>query len=171
MSFSLIPRGVYPAVTQISPKALAEKGVRLVLADLDNTLVPYKETEPTRAVRTWKDALAAEGITLFLLSNSRKPGRPHGFAQKLDIPCIGHAGKPKREGFFRAMERIGVTPDQTVMVGDRKYDVEGAEECGIPCIGVTFFDFAPPGELEASSAVAVCATAEELKAVLLRETD
>ena len=28
--FSLIPRGVYPAVTQISPKALAEKGVRLV---------------------------------------------------------------------------------------------------------------------------------------------
>ena len=80
MPFSLIPRGVYPAVTQISPKALAEKGVRLVLADLDNTLVPYKETEPTRAVRTWKDALAAEGITLFLLSNSRKPGRPHGFA-------------------------------------------------------------------------------------------
>ena len=52
MPFSLIPRGVYPAVTQISPKALAEKGVRLVLADLDNTLVPYKETEPTRAVRT-----------------------------------------------------------------------------------------------------------------------
>ena len=63
MPFSLIPRGVYPAVTQISPKALAEKGVRLVLADLDNTLVPYKETEPTRAVRTWKDALAAEGPT------------------------------------------------------------------------------------------------------------
>ena len=132
MSFSLIPRGVYSAVTQISPKALAEKGVRLVLADLDNTLVPYRVTEPSRAVRQWRDALAAEGIALFLLSNSRKPGRPHSFAQKLDIPCIGHAGKPKREGFFRAMERIGVTPDQTVMVGDQIFtDVLGANRSGV----------------------------------------
>ena len=132
MPFSLIPRGVYPAVTQISPKALAEKGVRLVLADLDNTLVPYRVTEPSRAVRQWRDALAAEGIALFLLSNSRKPGRPHSFAQKLDIPCIGHAGKPKREGFFRAMERIGVTPDQTMMVGDQIFtDVLGANRSGV----------------------------------------
>ena len=34
--FSLIPRGVYPAVSQIDPKALAAKGIKLVLADLDN---------------------------------------------------------------------------------------------------------------------------------------
>ena len=71
-------------------------------------------------------------IALFLLSNSRKPGRPHSFAQKLDIPCIGHAGKPKRGGFFRAMERIGVTPDQTVMVGDQIFtDVLGANRSGV----------------------------------------
>ena len=83
------------------------------------------------------DALAAEGITLFLLSNSRKPGRPHGFAQKLDIPCIGHAGKPKREGFFRAMERMGVTPDQTVMVGDQIFtDVLGANRSGVLAVMV-----------------------------------
>ena len=132
MSFSLIPRGVYPAVTQISPKALAEKGVRLVLADLDNTLVPYKETEPTRAVRTWKDALAAEGITLFLLSNSRKPGRPHSFAQKLDIPCIGHAGKPKVGGFQRAMARMGGAPDETAIVGDQMFtDIWGGNRAGV----------------------------------------
>ena len=40
--FSPIPRGVYPSVTHISPSELAAKGVRLVLADLDNTLVPYR---------------------------------------------------------------------------------------------------------------------------------
>ena len=80
----------------------------------------------------WAAELAEQGIQLFLLSNSRKPGRPHGFAQKLDIPCIGHAGKPKREGFFRAMERMGVTPDQTVMVGDQIFtDVLGANRSGV----------------------------------------
>ena len=35
------------------------------------------------------------------------------------------------------------------MVGDRKFDVEGAAECGLSCIGVEFFDFAVPGEQHA----------------------
>ena len=54
MPFSLIPRGVYPSVTALEPEALAAKGVRLVLADLDNTLVPYKVPEPTPDVVAWK---------------------------------------------------------------------------------------------------------------------
>ena len=71
MPFSLIPRGVYDRVTDISPKALADKGIKLVLADLDNTLVPYHVIEPGEEVRRWKEELNANGITLFLLSNSR----------------------------------------------------------------------------------------------------
>ena len=132
MSFSLIPRGVYPAVTHISPKALAEKSVRLVLADLDNTLVPYGVTEPPEEIVAWKQALEAQGIQLFLLSNSRRPGRAQGFAQRLGIPYQGHSGKPRRAGYLRAMERMGVTPDQTVMVGDQIFtDVWGANRAGI----------------------------------------
>ena len=132
MPFSPIPRGVYPSVTQIRPEALAARGIRLVLADLDNTLVPYKETEPTRAVRTWKDALAAEGITLFLLSNSRKPGRAQNFAQALGVPFQGRSGKPRRRGYLQAMERMGCTPAQTVMVGDQIFtDVLGANRSGV----------------------------------------
>ena len=75
MSLSPIPRGVYPSATDISPSALAAKGIRLVLADLDNTLVPYKVAEPPAAVIAWKEALEAQGLRLFLLSNSRRPGR------------------------------------------------------------------------------------------------
>lgn len=47
MPFSPIPRGVYPSVTSLDPKKLKEKGITLVLADLDNTLVPYKVLEPS----------------------------------------------------------------------------------------------------------------------------
>lgn len=36
MPLSPIPRGVYPSVIEIFPKSLADKGIRLVLADLDN---------------------------------------------------------------------------------------------------------------------------------------
>lgn len=132
MPFSPIPRGVYPSVTQISPKALAQRGIRLVLADLDNTLVPYKITQPTPEVVAWKQALEAEGIQLFLLSNSRKPGRAQRFAQTLGIPYQGHAGKPKRGGYLQAMKRMGCTPEQTVMVGDQIFtDTLGANRAGV----------------------------------------
>lgn len=132
MSLSPIPRGVYPSVTDISPQALAEKGVRLVLADLDNTLAAYKVTEPPAQVRAWKEALEASGVQLFLLSNSRKPGRAQKFAEKLGIPYQGRSGKPKRAGYLRAMERMGAGPEQTVMVGDQIFtDTLGANNAGV----------------------------------------
>ncbi len=132
MSFSPIPRGVYPSVTAIDPEALARRGVRLVLADLDNTLVPYKVTEPPAEVVAWKEALEEQGIQLFLLSNSRKPGRAQRFAEKLGIPYQGHSGKPRKVGYLRAMERMGCTPRETVMVGDQIFtDTLGANNAGV----------------------------------------
>ena len=127
-----IPRGVYPSVTQISPQALASRGIRLVLADLDNTLAPYKVEQPAAEVAAWARELRDHGIQLFLLSNSRKPGRAQRFAQKLDIPYQGHSGKPKRAGYLRAMERMGCTPQETVMVGDQIFtDTLGARLAGV----------------------------------------
>ena len=132
MSLSPIPRGVYPSVTDISPEALAEKGIKLVLADLDNTLVPYKVTRPPDPVVVWKRELEACGIRLFLLSNSRKPGRAQRFAEQLGIPYQGHSGKPKKAGYLRAMERMGARPEETVMVGDQIFtDTLGAHNAGV----------------------------------------
>lgn len=132
MSFSPIPQGVYPSVTQIAPEALAQRGIRLVLADLDNTLVPYKVTQVPQQVRAWKEKLEEHGIQLFLLSNSRKPGRAQHFAEQLGIPYQGHSGKPKRGGYLRAMERMGCKPEETVMVGDQIFtDTLGANNAGV----------------------------------------
>ena len=132
MSFSPIPRGVYPSVVQISPQKLAARGIRLVLADLDNTLVPYKVTEPSSEVMAWKAELERNEIRLFLLSNSRKPGRAQAFAEKLGIPFQGHSGKPRKAGYIRAMERMGCRPEETVMVGDQIFtDTLGANNAGV----------------------------------------
>ncbi len=132
MSLSPIPRGVYSSIYSISPKALADRGVRLVLADLDNTLAPYKVTQPSPELVAWKEALSANGIALFLLSNSRKPGRAQSFAEKLGIPCQGHSGKPKKAGYLKAMERMGARPEETVMVGDQIFtDTLGANNAGV----------------------------------------
>ena len=131
MSILPIPQGVYPSVDCISPEELARRGIRLVLADLDNTLAPYKEA-PTPGAAAWVRELEAHGIRLFLLSNSRKPDRAHQMAERLGVPYQGHAGKPKRTGYLRAMARMGCTPEQTAMVGDQIFtDILGACRAGV----------------------------------------
>ncbi len=51
------------------------------------------------------------------------------------------------------------------MVGDRMYDVTGAMELGIPCIGI-YSGAAAPGEHEGAGAVAVCADMSQVGRVL-----
>ena len=68
------------------------------------------------------------------------------------------------------MRRLGLSEadkPSILMVGDRKFDVLGAKECGIDCVGVEFFGYASPGELEEAGAVAVVQTAEELERFIL----
>lgn len=94
-----------------------------------------------------------------------------GFTPYLAAAC-GSDGKneAKVDVIRSAFTRLGIGEEEkkrTVMVGDRKYDVEGAGTCGIPCIGVEFFDFAPPGELAEAGALAVCKTVQELEEALL----
>ena len=47
------------------------------------------------------------------------------------------------------------------MVGDRCYDVLGAAELGLPCLGVRY-GYAAPGELEEAGAKAIVESVEEM---------
>lgn len=80
----------------------------------------------------------------------------------------------KADVIRETMRRLGLTEADKpaiLMVGDRKFDVLGARECGIDCVGVEFFGYAAPGELAQAGAVAVVRTAEELEAFLLDHGD
>ena len=132
MALPILAHWAGRSIFDIEPAALARRGIRLLLADLDNTLAPYGEPEPTQAVRDWAAALGEQGITLFVLSNNRHPERPRRFSQALGVPFLGHAGKPKPGGFRRAMEQMSCTPEQTAIVGDQLFtDVYGANRAGI----------------------------------------
>ena len=132
MPISPIPQGVYSSVTALDPRSLRDRGIRLILADLDNTLAPYRVLTPDPAVRAWKDALEEQGIQLFILSNNRKAERVQVYAKALGVPYQDHSGKPRRGGYLRAMERMGAQPEETAMVGDQIFtDVLGANGAGV----------------------------------------
>lgn len=132
VNFPLIPNFYFDSVFAIDLARLRARGVKLLLADLDNTLVPYGVHTPPPEIEAWRDALAQAGIALFILSNSRRPGRAQRFAEALGVPYEGHAGKPKSGGFRRAMERMGVTPKETAIVGDQIFtDIWGGNNAGV----------------------------------------
>lgn len=48
-----------------------------------------------------------------------------------------------------ALDTLEIAPQEAVMIGDRRYDIEGAAETGLASIAVGW-GYAPPGELEAA---------------------
>lgn len=73
------------------------------------------------------------------------------------------------EEALRRMALPGMTPAQkkavVAMVGDRRFDIEGAKEHGLTSVGVSF-GYAPEGELEQAGADFIVDTVEELCALL-----
>lgn len=72
----------------------------------------------------------------------------------------------KADTIQAAIDKLGFTAGQAVMVGDRHYDVEAAKQVGMPCIGVYFGDTAPAGELEEAGAITVVHSVAQLGRIL-----
>ena len=70
-----------------------------------------------------------------------------GFYSLFDAVCGAESDERsgKTEIVRRAMTQLSAGSADTVMVGDRKYDIIGAAECGVPCIAIDT-GFAEEGE-------------------------
>lgn len=119
MPFSFVPNQLCRSIYTLDLARLQQKGIRLLLADLDNTLARYSERQPSAQLLAWAEQVKAHGITLFVLSNSRKATRADEFCRAMNIPYLKHAGKPKKPGFQRAMEINGANATETAIIGDQ----------------------------------------------------
>ena len=72
---------------------------------------------------------------------------------------IGGDGGPKSNLLSKAIAVTHSHPSQTLMIGDRKYDVDAALNCGAHSIAVAY-GYGKPCEL--TSATAVVGTVDEL---------
>ena len=64
-----------------------------------------------------------------------------------------------------ALQTLGLSPEDAVMVGDRKHDVLGAAAHGMDCIGV-LYGYGSREELEAAGATMIAPTVDDLAALL-----
>ena len=66
----------------------------------------------------------------------------------------------------KAMDTLGADREQTILVGDTKYDIHGAHQAGILAVGVRY-GYAAENELEDAGADFIVDTMEELQSFLL----
>ena len=132
MSCSLVPDRVFSKYEEITPEALGELGITLLLSDLDFTLAPKSVSRPDEGLRQWIAALGAAGITLMIVSNNRSGRRVSEFCADLGVEYQGHAGKPSPKWLDAAMRKAGADRSQTAMLGDKLLtDVLAANRCGV----------------------------------------
>ncbi|WP_119342448.1 YqeG family HAD IIIA-type phosphatase [Meiothermus hypogaeus] len=126
----LRPRARLKSVMDITPAWLRERGLRAVLFDLDNTLVPYKTYgEAPQGLLEWLEALKEAGIQVMLVSNGSRR-RVRYWCEKLGVPGFGPAGKPWF-GFRKALRRLALAPREVAVVGDQLFtDVLGGNLIG-----------------------------------------
>lgn len=128
----LLPKYIFPKITDISPDFLKSHRIHLLLMDFDNTMLPYTTDEPSQELLDWMATIQAAGVGLCIVSNSKKARVPN-FSKAYGIPCVTHAAKPGKKGILRAMKEMGES--RAALVGDQIYtDVLGANRAGIPAI-------------------------------------
>ncbi len=129
-----LPTWTTPDVTGISPEFLKKQGIRLLMLDFDNTIVPYTTDIPTRSVLNWLQKMKTSQVILCIVSNSHNSRVPD-FCEKYGLNCITHAKKPFSKGIRQCLERFEVKPGEAVMVGDQIYtDTLGGNSAGVKTI-------------------------------------
>lgn len=125
---------------EIDFEGLRKKGIKALIFDIDNTLVPHGAPADARAVELF-EKLHGLGFAVTLLSNNKEP-RVKMFCDAVTgASYIYKAGKPGKKGYKNAMKQMGVTTKETVFVGDQLFtDVWGAKRCGIYSILVNPID-------------------------------
>jgi len=135
-------RGFCPAHSSLSLldidlRALSQSGKKLILLDVDNTLLPWRGEAVPQTSLDWVTAARKCGLELCILSNTRHPARLDRIAKKLGVHYLRGKFKPSPAMYRQAIKQFGVQPQQAVMIGDQLFtDILGANRAGIEAIWV-----------------------------------
>ena len=133
----LVPEKIYETVYDIPLEYLVKKGIKLVMLDIDNTLVTYDDEVPTQENLEWFSALKALGINIVFLSNNNID-RVEKYCKGLDALYFADAHKPLVRFHNAAIRHFGVHPSECMAIGDQLFtDVLAAHMIGARAIKVS----------------------------------
>lgn len=118
MPLSFLPGIITPELTDLSEELLLGRGIKLLMMDFDNTIVPYTVDTPTDKMEKWLRDMNRSRVKIAIVSNS-KNDRLIRFCERYNLDYTMRAHKPKPNGLIECMERFGFRPEESAIVGDQ----------------------------------------------------
>lgn len=123
------------SVTDVDLDVLKAQGVKGLLVDLDNTLLPRDTSVVPPSVAVWVGSLSGR-FDVCLVSNNWHQ-RVHEVAEELGLPLVAKAVKPFPFAFVKAIRTLGLRRRECAVIGDQLFtDVLGGNILGLPSVMV-----------------------------------
>ncbi|MGL4344912.1 MAG: YqeG family HAD IIIA-type phosphatase [Cellulosilyticaceae bacterium] len=127
----LYPNQYISSIFKLDLEHLKEQGIKGIMFDIDNTLVPYDVEMPTPEIIDLFEKIQSEGFKISLVSNNNET-RVVRFNEHLKVFAIHKSKKPSTRSFVQAMKLMDLGKEQVAIVGDQIFtDVYGGNRTGI----------------------------------------
>lgn len=139
------------SIVGLTPEILERYQIEGLVLDVDDTLVPLKNTDLPESLKA-QIAQLRQKAQIWLVSNNTSDTRISAIAQSLDVPYISFAIKPFRRNLRKAMKAMNLPPERVAMVGDRLFtDVLAGNRLGMFSILVE--PMVEPGQIARNSKI------------------
>lgn len=126
----LYPNAYFKRIEEITIQFLKKQNIKLLILDVDNTLIDYHQNL-SGEVKQWLKDLQGQGMKLYLLSNSNKKEKVKKIADEFGIPYRVFAKKPLKSGFLKVQKQMKEKTENIAVIGDQIFtDVIGGNRCG-----------------------------------------
>lgn len=134
---AICPDEAFHSLQEIDLEAVAQAGKKLVLLDVDNTLLPWRSEDIPKETLEWIQKGKDCGLQFCILSNTRNTERLQRLAGEMGLQYMNGRFKPSPAMYRQALEEFGFEPGQALMIGDQLFtDILGANRTGIETMWV-----------------------------------
>jgi HAD superfamily phosphatase (TIGR01668 family) len=105
-------------VYTINYEKLKKKGIKCLLFDLDNTIIPTTVNKPDKKIKKLFYDLKVMGFKIIIVTNCPKI-RVESFKNELQVDCAAFALKPRKDKFLKIMKMYNYKPSELVLIGDQ----------------------------------------------------
>lgn len=116
----LYPKVHFDSIYDITGEYLHGLGIKAIILDIDNTLVPYHTPKPTGEVTDWIDSMKASGISVTVASNNNME-RISEFCKGLEVFFTFNSAKPFPKCVTLTRKHYGVDRKEIAIIGDQLF--------------------------------------------------
>lgn len=113
------PKEYVSSIFTIDIDDLVKKGIKALIVDIDDTIMPRSEYKIPFAVYSWVEKVKEKGLKIFLVSNGSRVPRTDYISKSLGINGMALSFKPLPFAFKKAMNAMDAAPEETAVIGDQ----------------------------------------------------